>query len=80
MQQMTGEYEAKGEKLADDIGALYEEQKGLRKEELLAIRQGALVIEQSALQEMLRQGTISDKAYRELIEEVDKQRQALEEE
>ena len=35
MQQMSYEYEAKGEKLADEIGALYEEQIELRNEELL---------------------------------------------
>ncbi len=72
-------YEAKGEVLADEIGTLYEEQKALRDEEVLSTWQGALVIEQSALQEMLRQGTISDKAYRELVEEVNEQQHALEE-
>ena len=80
MQQLTGEYDAKGEKLADEMGTLYAEQTELRKEELLALRRGALTIEQSAIQEMLGQDTISDIAYRDLIEDVDKQRQALEEE
>ena len=78
MQQMTSEYEAKGEKLAEEISALYVEQKQMREEEMLSTRQGALVIEQSALQEMLRQGAISDKAYRELVEEVNARQHALE--
>ncbi len=77
MQQMTYEYEAKGEKLAEEISALYEEQMELREEELLVTRQGAIIVEQSALQEMLRQGTISDKAYRDLVEELNEQQHSL---
>ncbi len=77
MEQMSSEYEAKGEKLAEEIGTLYEIQTELREEALLATRQSALVIEQSALQELLRQGTVSDRAYRKLVEEINEQQNEL---
>lgn len=77
LQQMSSEYETKGEKLADQISILYEQQADLRKDALEATRQGALVVEQSALQEMLRQGAISDKVYRSMVEALNEQQHEL---
>ena len=77
-QQLTDENRAQAGRLGDEISTLYAEQDELRQEELERVRFSALDVQRSAFQELMRQGIVSEQAYRTLIQDVNQQQQELE--
>ncbi|MCZ7567685.1 MAG: Na+/H+ antiporter [Ardenticatenaceae bacterium] len=75
--ELNAEYHMTEEQLSNEIHTLYEEREELRREEMLAARSDALRAERIALQDLLRQGLLSEGTYRELVGEVDRRREAL---
>lgn len=77
--ELDNEYTVKGRQLSESIHDLFKEHARLLRQEKIAARRDALRIERTALQDLLRQGLVSDEVYHELVAEVDKRLRALEE-
>jgi CPA1 family monovalent cation:H+ antiporter len=77
VQQLTAEYQTQDARWVEEMRALYEQQEELRQAELRRMRQNAVTIQRSAIQDLLRQGLLSEPAYQALVQELNQQQQTL---
>jgi CPA1 family monovalent cation:H+ antiporter len=77
-ERLRERYESLSHDLAEEIVTLQEQSDVLSQEELVATHRQCLLVERSTLQDLLRQGMISDEVYRRLISEKNTELQTIE--
>jgi CPA1 family monovalent cation:H+ antiporter len=77
-EQLRERYKSLNQDLAEEIATLQSQSDLLSQEDLVTTQRKCLLAERSTLQDLLREGIISDDVYRKLISEIDAELQDIE--
>jgi CPA1 family monovalent cation:H+ antiporter len=74
---LSERYDSLGQKLSEDLASIQMTSGSLAKEELAATHRKCLLVAKGALQDLLRQGMISDDVFRRLVSDIDTELQEV---
>jgi hypothetical protein len=69
--ELSERYDALGQTLSEDLSTIQTSSDFLAKEELAATHRKCLLVAKGSLQDLLRQGVISDDVFRRLVSDID---------
>jgi len=75
--ELSERYDSLGQKLSEDLASIQTTSGSLAQEELTATHRKCLLVAKCALQDLLRQGVISDDVFRRLVSDIDTELQEV---